>query len=397
MADDFPNLEAVEPAPSGAGTSLARPADVLPRIIHLLPNNARPFFPGQVMPLLLSRAHWSETLKAVHDSQQGIIGVVLSKEKEGEKTNRDDFHNMGTACRLHQVQVHDDKIHAVLVGEQRFEIEDWISTDRPFQVRVRYFPETDYKDLPEIKAYVTAIINTIKELLPLNPLYGEELKIFLQNYRPDDPSHLADFAASLTTATAKELQQVLESLHIRPRLEKALVLLNKELEVAKAQMEIRQHVEGEIQSRQREIFLREQLKFIQGELGISKDDRTAELEKFKQRIDDLTFPEHAQTRVDEEMEKLAFLEMGSPEYTVTRNYLDWLTTLPWNTYTKDQLDLDRAAKILNQDHDGLDDVKQRILEFLGVGAMKGEVAGSILLFGCRQDVVGPFHCPCPGA
>ncbi len=380
MAEDSPNLEAVEPAPSAAGTSLARPSDVLPRIIHLLPNSARPFFPGQVMPLLLSRAHWSETLKAVHDSQQGIIGVVLSEEKEGETVNRDDFHNMGTACRLHQVQVHDDKIHAVLVGEQRFEIENWISTDRPFRARVRYFPETDYKDLPEIKAYVTAIINTIKKLLPLNPLYGEELKIFLQNYRPDDPSHLADFAASLTTATAKELQQVLESLHIRPRLEKALVLLNKELEVAKAQMEIRQHVETEIQSRQREIFLREQLKFIQGELGISKDDRTAELEKFKQRIDELTFPEQAQKRVDEEMEKLAVLEIGSPEYTVTRNYLDWLTTLPWNTHTEDQLDLDRAAKILDQDHEGLDDVKQRILEFLGVGAMKGEVAGSILLF-----------------
>ncbi len=380
MADDIPNPEAVETAATETGTSLARPSDVLPRVIHLLPNATRPFFPGQVMPLLLSRDHWSETLKAVHDSQQGVIGVVLSKEADGDKVEREDFYAMGTACRLHQVQVRDDKIHAVLVGEQRFAIQDWVSTDRPFQVRVRYFPETDYKDLPEIRAYVTAIINTIKELLPLNPLYGEELKIFLQNYRPDDPSHLADFAASLTTASAHELQDVLESLHVRPRLEKALVLLNKELEVAKAQMEIRQHVESEFQSRQREIFLREQLKFIQGELGISKDDRTAELEKFKQRIEELNVPDHAQKRIDEEMEKLAVLEMGSPEYTVTRNYLDWLTILPWSSYTDDQLDLDRAAEILDRDHDGLDDVKQRILEFLGVGAMKGEVAGSILLF-----------------
>ncbi len=359
---------------------LARAADVLPRLIHLLPSPARPFFPGQIMPLMLSSARWTDTLQAVRESQHGVIGVVFTRNEQAEDATPADFYTMGTACRLHHAEQQEKVLHVVLVGVQRFKIVDWISSKPPFQIRVDYYPETDYKDVPEIKAYVTAIINIIKELLPLNPLYGEELKMFLQNYRPDNPSYLADFAASLTTASPKELQQVLEAIHIRPRLEKALVLVNKELQVAKAQMEIRQHVEGEMQSRQREVFLREQLKFIQNELGISKDDRTAELERFRQRIDSRTIPSPVSKRIEEELQKFKVLEMGSPEYTVTRNYLDWLTGLPWNQYSKDNLDLDRAAEILEHDHDGLEDVKERILEFLGVGIIKGDVSGSVLLF-----------------
>jgi ATP-dependent Lon protease len=134
---------------------------------------------------------------------------------------------------------------------------------------------------------------------------------------------------------------------------------------------------------QREFFLREQLKAIQKELGIAKDDRTVDLELYRGRLKKLTLPPHAEKKIGEEMNKLSGLEHGSPEYTVTRNYLDWLSNLPWGKYTKDKLDLVRARKILDADHDGLDDVKERIIEFLAVGTLKGEVAGSILL------LVGP--------
>lgn len=362
------------------GTSLARPKDMLPTALFLLPTSTRPLFPGQIVPVLLAEGKWSETIQAVQDAGPGVIGVVYSGKKDAADLTWEDMNRIGTACRVHKVQTLEGKIHLVLSAEKRFRIMDWVSKQAPYHAQVSYYPEAGAADTPEVKAYITAIINTIKELLPLNPLYGEELKIFLQNFQPDDPFRLADFAASLTTADADELQQVLETVGISPRLEKALVLLKKELEVAKAQMEIRQHVEGEIQSRQREVFLREQLKFIQNELGIHKDDRTAEVEKFKQRIDQLDIPEAANSRIDEEMQKLSVLEAGSPEYTVTRNYLDWLTGLPWNKFTRDNLDLERAAEILDRDHAGLDDVKQRILEFLGVGKLKGEVAGSILVF-----------------
>jgi ATP-dependent Lon protease len=359
---------------------LARSTDVLPNLINILPLANRPFFPGQAMPLVVEAKPWFETLKEVVDSQHKILGLVAVKTLSAEQASAKDFYKMGTACRVHQIHKHEDKLQVLVAGLQRFHIEDWISLKSPFKVRVRYYPETRYKDVPEIKAYGLALINTIKELLPLNPLYGEELKMFLEHFGPDDPSHLSDFAASLTTAGKEELQEVLEATHILPRLEKALGLLNKELQLAKAQAEIRSHVEKEMHVRQREMFLREQLKAIQKELGISKDDRTAEVEKFRERLRTLEIPEQADNRIQEELSKLSILETGSPEYSVTRNYLDWLTLLPWGKHTKDVLDLTKASSVLDRDHDGLEDVKERILEFIGVGIMKGEVSGSILLF-----------------
>ena len=363
-----------------AGSGLARPKDVLPNSLFLLPTPVRPLFPGQIIPVMLPQDQWNETVMAVQRDGHGALGVVYTGKKELEDLTWEDLNRMGTACRLHKVHQNEDKIHLVISAEKRFRIIDWVAKQAPFHAQVHYFSEQGQTDTPEVKGYITAIINTIKELLPLNPLYGEELKIFLQSFQPDDPFRLADFAASLTTADADELQQVLETINITNRLEKALVLIKKELEVAKAQMEIRQHVESEIQSRQRDVFLREQLKFIQKELGIHKDDRTAEVEKFKARLAELTIPASAQARLDEEMQKLSTLEVGSPEYTVTRNYLDWLTILPWSKLTEDNLDLEHAEHILDEDHEGLREVKERIVEFLGVGKLKGEVAGSILLF-----------------
>ena len=324
---------------------LARSTDVLPGLISILPLSNRPFFPGQAMPLVVEAEPWLETLKEVVDSQHKIVGLVAVKTKSAELAAAKDFYKMGTACRVHHIHKLEDKLQVLVAGLQRFRIDNWVSRKSPFKARVRYYPETSYKDVPEIKAYALALINTIKELLPLNPLYGEELKMFLEHFGPDDPSHLADFAASLTTAGKTELQGVLEATHILPRLEKALALLNKELQLAKAQAEIRSHVEQEMHARQREVFLREQLKVIQKELGISKDDRTAEVEKFRERLRTLEIPEQADNRIKEELNKLSILETGSPEYSVTRNYLDWLTLLPWGKYTKDVLDLAKARSV----------------------------------------------------
>jgi ATP-dependent Lon protease len=188
-----------------------------------------------------------------------------------------------------------------------------------------------------------AVINTIKELLPLNPLYVEELRMFLDRFGPDDPSHLADFAASLTTSSKEQLQEVLEAVPLLPRMEKVLVLLNNELELAKAQQKIRKRsVEERMQKQQREFFLKEQLKAIQKELGLAKDDRTAELDKFKERLAKLTL-----TTGGPEAGRRGDGEAGDPgdglaRVPVTRNYLDWITLLPWGKHSKDKLDLKRA-------------------------------------------------------
>jgi len=361
---------------------LARPEQVLPAQIAVLPWPGRPFFPGQVLPLALDAQHWTEVLEFAMKSSGGVIGVLKTEVDDPKSVTPTDLARVGTVCRIVQLQKNDQALHVVLAGMQRFEVGAWLTSEVPLKVTANYLKDSEL-DGPERKAYVTAVINTIKELLPLNPLYGEELKLFLQNFRMDDPSRLADFAASLTTADTDELLAVLENLDLSSRFEQVLRLLKKEVEVAKAQMEISAHVEGEMQSRQREVFLREQLKFIQKELGLEKDDKTAELEKFKLRIDTLALPDATKSRVDEELQKLSVLESGSPEYSVTRNYLDWLTSLPWGIRSEDQLNLGQAARILNRDHEGLADVKERILEFLGLGISRGEVAGSILL------LVGP--------
>jgi ATP-dependent Lon protease len=363
------------------GIVLARADEVLPSLIPLLPVASRPFFPGQAVPLLMDAAHWRNTLMAVGKTDHKILGVVLTRNETSEDTGPNDFYSLGTACRVHRVNEEEGKLQVLVECLQRFQIAHIVDRKAPFSARVTYLPEPQPE--PEVKAYAMAIINTIKELLPLNPLYVEELRMFLDRFGPDDPSHLSDFAASLTTSSKEQLQEVLETVPLLKRMEKVLVLLNSELELARAQQKIRASVEERMHKQQREFFLREQLKAIQKELGIAKDDRTAELDKFKERIAKLTLTEEASKRVDEELDKMSILETGSPEYAVTRNYLDWITLLPWGQHSKDKLDLKRAGRILDRDHYGLDDVKQRILEFLAVGIHRGEIAGSIIL------LVGP--------
>ena len=363
-----------------SASELVRARDILPGTIPILPQTERPFFPGQAIPLLVDPEAWEETIRAAQENTNNIIGLLLARTERTDQAGVKDFYRMGTACRIHRVSRLDGRMQVLLEGVQRFRVVDWLTRQAPFTARVEYFPEERYEEIPEIKAYAIAVINTIKELVPLNPLYGEEFKLFLDNFHPNDPSHLADFAASLTTSARHEQQEVLEAVDLLTRLERVHVLINKELEVAKAQAHIRKQVEREMQEYQREHILREQMKVIQKELGISKDDRTAEADKFRERIEALTLPAAAKKRIDDELQKFSVLETGSPEYATTRNYLDWLTQLPWGKYTEDQLDLKRAKQILDEDHDGLEDIKQRMLEFIGVGIMKGEVSGSIILF-----------------
>lgn len=352
----------------------------LPPVIHLQPIISRPFFPGQVIPLLMEQKHWRATYKAVGETDEKIIGLVWSQADSSEKTTSADLQKIGTACRVLQVKDVEDELQVLVEGVQRFKISRNVTNTPPFIAQVDYIkdPHNSGGD-DEVKAYAMAVINTIKELLPLNPLYVEEFRLFLDRFGPDDPTLLIDFAATLTTASAEKLQQILSELDLKKRMRKVLTLLSKELEIAKAQHKIRESVEENMDNQQREFFLREQLKVIQQELGIEKDGRTSELDEFEARTKKLKFSKQAQKRLDDELKKFSLLESSSSEYALTHNYLDLITSLPWGIYSKDNLNLKKARRALNQYHYGLDDVKQRILEFLAVGINKGEVAGSIIL------------------
>nr|WP_229806364.1 endopeptidase La [Aidingimonas halophila] len=369
--------------PQGQTGAVVPTNEYLPERLYLLPIHNRPFFPAQVQPLVIHRERWEETIQRVGNTPHHTVGLAYVGDASVEGLAQDDFPAIGTAVRMHKVQGEDEQIQFIAQGLRRFKIQRWLSRKPPYLVEVSYPYEPVEAEEDEARAYAMALINGIKDLLPINPLYGEELKHYLNRFSPHEPGPLADFAAAITSAKGHELQEILETLPVMARLQKVLPLLHKEIEVAQLQSEISEQVNAQMQERQREFFLREQLKVIQRELGISKDDRENDVDTFRKRLTELHVPERVMERIDDELDKLSVLETGSPEYGTTRNYLDWLTSLPWGITSEDQLDLKHAREILDRDHDGLKDVKDRIIEFLAEGTFKGDVGGSILL------LVGP--------
>lgn len=357
-----------------------------PTQLYVIPVYGRPFLPSQILPVQLKVEPWSHTIERVVKTSHKMLALFrIADDKDRDLPLQEVTPRTGCAVRLLQASSSPNELQFVAEGIQRVEIVNWLTQKPPYLVEVRYPDEQS--GVPaletEIKAYAMALITAIKELLPINPLYSEELKQYLNRFNPNDPSPLADCGAAITTSSGDELQDILDTPSLLPRLKKVLALLKKEIEVAKLQDQIRDEVDRNINARQREFFLHEQLKVIQKELGLEKDDKTAEVEAFRERMANRKIPEAVQQRFDEELKKLQILESGSPEYAVTRNYLDWISQVPWGLYHQDKVDLKRSRKILDRDHDGLDDVKQRIIEFLAVGAYKSDISGAIML------LVGP--------
>lgn len=241
----------------------------------------------------------------------------------------------------------------------------------------------DKKD-PIIRAVTSEIVNVFKEIANLNPLFRDQISTFSISHSTgnviDEPARLADFAAAVASGEVKELQEVLESLSVEERLQKALVVLKKELMNAQLQSKISKDVEAKIQKRQREYWLMEQMKGIKRELGIESDGKDKLVEKFKEKAEKLAMPEAVKKVFDEELNKLSHLEPAASEFNVTRNYLDWLTQIPWGQRSTENYSIGHAMGVLEEDHYGLKDVKDRILEFIAVGKLRGTVEGKIICF-----------------
>lgn len=386
MTDEKDTAEdTLKPEPPGEkpesgtpGGGLVVAADVLPKFLPIIPLKMRPTFPGILIPLVVKGADKIAAVRKVMEQGDRTIGLVLMKEGDGEETP-ENLYRVGVAAKILQIMhAEEDSAHLMLNNLERFIADEFTRTADGLVARVTYHYSTELSVNPELQAYSMAVISTLKELIQLNPLFSEETKLFLNRSSMDDPGRLADFAANLTSAEGRELQQVLETFDVRHRIDRVLVLLKKELEVYRLQSKITKQIEEKISARQREFFLREQLKTIKKELGLEKEGKTTEIEKFTERLQGLALNDEAKRAVEEEMEKLQILEPSSPEYNVSRNYLDWLTVLPWGKYSEDSYNLDKARKVLDRDHYGLKDVKDRILEFIAVGRMKGNISGSIL-------------------
>jgi ATP-dependent Lon protease len=299
--------------------------------------------------------------------------IALPEEHLEGDLEEKDFAEMGCLVRIIQARIGDD-IQFVAQGISRVKVDSLNFRKKIIEARVSYpqceLPEPGTPEGLEIKAYAMSIVATIKELVPINPLYFEELKQYLTRFNPNDPSLLADCAASITTCDASDLQKVLNTVELLPRLKISLKLLQNEVEVSKLQKNIKDTVAAKLNEKQKEFFLKEQLKEIQKELGITVDDKTADVQEFNKKLAKLNPPEAVKERYNEEMRRMQILDSSSPEYAVSRDYLSWLTNVPWGKFSKDNFNFSKAKKILEGDHEGLKDVKDRILEFLAVGDYK---------------------------
>lgn len=371
------DVDVEKSSPDVEGSPLVLASELLPNHLPIMPIRPRPLFPGLPVPLEVGPDQVASINHALEYSSK-TLGVVLVRDVTGSDAP-ENLYRVGVAAKILRAFHGEGETPGILINcVERFTIEEISKAEFGMVASVKYEFPAILEATEELKAYSMAVITTLKDLVKLNPLQSEAIKMFLSRSTFDNPGLLADFAANLTTASGAELQEILETFDVRQRINRVLVLLKREVEISKLHVEINKQIQEKISGQQREFFLREQLKTIKKELGLEKEGKTTEIEKFQDRLKELKLNPEAQKAVDDEMDKFQLLEPHSPEYTVSRNYLDWLTALPWGKFSRDSYDVEKARQILDRDHYGLADVKDRILEFIAVGKLKGDITGSIL-------------------
>ncbi|XP_017773032.1 PREDICTED: lon protease homolog, mitochondrial isoform X2 [Nicrophorus vespilloides] len=427
--DDDPHIPP-PPVENNYGTQLPAPVAV-PEVWPHLPVIAisrNIVFPRFIKLIEISNPVLIELIRRKVKLNQPYCGIFLKKNEEAEAEvmkGVEDVYPVGVFAQIHEMQDLGDKLRLVVMAHRRIKITGQI-LDNPneeipkddedkrkrkpralrnkrdakvaeeakakaettpkveplLMVEVENIIHNKFRQTEEVKALTQEVIKTIRDIISLNPLYRDSLQQMMhQGQRVvDNPVYLSDLGAALTAAESKELQEVLEEVDIPKRLMLSLSLLKKEYELSKLQQKIGKEVEEKVKQHHRKYILMEQLKVIKKELGLEKEDKDAIGEKFKERIKDKVLPQAVSTVIDEELGKLNFLESHSSEFNVTRNYLDWLTSLPWGIQSEENLNLQTASEILDEDHYGMEDIKRRILEFIAVSQLKGSTQGKILCF-----------------
>ena len=355
-----------------------------PEKVYVIPTFNRPIMPSQIVPIQV-KGNFEKIITDIAKSDSKCFAIFALDEKLAKKgkINQSNFPKTGTLVRLLHAKSVPGEVHFVCEGLSRIQIKEWIEFGKSHSAYIEYpetvEPEQDSEEALKVTALAMDLVASLQQLLPLNPLYSDEMRQYLMRFDQNDPSMLADCAASITTCSQKKLQEVLDTYSLLDRLELSEGLIKKEIKAAKLQDKIKSTVAEKMSKRQKDFVLREQLKEIQKELG-TRADSFAEADEFSSRMKKLDPPAFIRKRFDNELKKLNMLDQNSPEYGGTRNYLDILTTIPWGQYAKEEIDLQKAREILDRDHEGLKDVKDRIIEFLALAKLKGTTAGSILLF-----------------
>jgi len=333
-------------------------------------------FPTMVVPLMVSR---QKSLNAINEALVGQIpvGLLTQKSREIEDPSFDDLYKVGVGSRiLKMLKLPDGSVSIIVQGLQRFRVMEPVSEKPLLKARIETLAETT-EQTQEVEALAKNASAMFQKMAGTSPNIGEEAVVTLINIT--EPGRLADFVAANLAISVEEKQRILEDTSVRERLKKVNTLLNRELEFANLQSKIQQQIQSEMGKTQREMFLRQQLRAIQKELG-EGDERTVEIAELKERIDKANMPEAALKAAEHELDRLEKMPPSAPEYTVARTYIDWLISLPWAVSTEDTLDVRAARKMLDEDHYDLEKVKERVLEFLAVRKLKKDTKGPILCF-----------------
>ncbi len=348
---------------------------VLPPKVCIVPMKARPVFPGIFMPLIIGGDKYIQTIEKTLESD-GFIGLVLVKNPEAEEDRYSNFYRTGTVARImKKINLPDGKVNIFINTIKRFEVKKFLSYEPTVSAAVNYVDIKVRMDA-EIQALVRTLYTEIKDVSEDNPFFTEEIKLNMANL--NGVEKITDFVASILNIDRVEQQRILETFDVKNRVERVLTLLHKEKELMKLQKKIQENINEKVTKQQREFFLKEQLKEIKKELGLEVDAKNSDFKRFKEQLDGLDLQGEVKDKAYEELEKLGLMDSHSPEYPVTRNYLESICSLPWNHLSEDKIDIPSARRILDQDHYDLDEVKERILEFLSVRKLNPGSKGSIL-------------------
>jgi ATP-dependent Lon protease len=384
----------------------------LPKEVVIIPIVNSPIFPGMIAPIILTEDKYTPELDG-YLAKNNYVALNLVKfkdfgdgqevlqemgeeqvdfDEEDEQPERvslrsadditpkgitpKDIYKVGVLCKvIKKLKLPDGSVNLLVHGMKRYRAIEYV-VDAPLLIaKTEVFNDIHEPD-EELDAYTRSVINQVKKLSEINPYFNEEMKLAMLN--SPSPGSLADLVAFALSLDVPEAQDFLETLVVKKRFAKLLVYLKREKDVADIQKKITDEVNDKVNKYQREYFLREQLKVIRNELGMDEDDKAKDMKKIQEGIEQGHLPEEAKKAALEELERLESIPDSSPEYNVTRTYLNWMIQLPWEKATEDKVDIEAAKKLLEKDHYGLEKPKERIMEFLAVRKLKPEYDGTIL-------------------
>jgi len=345
---------------------------ILPPRLHLVALMGRPIFPGIFTPIMIGNP---ADVKVVEDvvAGNGIVGLVMLRN-ETDTPLVDDLYRIGTVAKIvKKINLPDGGMNIFISTLKRFRIKKTLHSGNPMVAAVEYL-EDEEDGTSEVKALTRALISEMKQISENNPLFSEEMRLNMINI--DHPGKIADFIASILNIDRSDQQKVLEIVNVRKRMEQVLVYIKKEQELLRIQKKIQREINEKIEKSQREYFLKEELKAIKGELGMTTDAKSSDYQRFREKIDSFAFVGEVKETVEQELEKFSLMEPNSAEFIVTRNYLDMIVSLPWNEPEPETFSMKNAREVLEADHYGLKDVKNRIVEYLAVLKLRAGSAGT---------------------